>query len=976
MSKNFKFSIIIAIYNTEEFLAEAIDSIIDQTLGFEDIELVLVDDGSKDSSKDICLKYQKRYPNNIQYVYQDNQGQATARNNGMKLANGKYLNFLDSDDKLELNALELVYDFFEKNYDDVDIVSIPIKFFDRQTGEHILNYKYTSTRLVDLLEEPSYVQFSASAAFFKKESIKDHIFDTELVVSEDAIFLNKILLEKNKMGVISGTAYQYRKREELSSTVDSAVTNKDYYLHRSKAFFKGLFDYCKSKHGELLDYIKYTVMYDIQWMFDLRDISHVLNEEEFEELYSTLHELLDEIDDEIILDQKHPDKALLYNVLAFKHGEIETIKYEEKHNVIKKIGEYTVDELYYHVFYLDAVEIANNKLYILGFLKTFFQDSEIKIQALEYDETKFIDEWKEYFNRNKILFIDDSFLNVEGKTIKDNLINERFDLNVYFDPNINNYIRYDVKFDFNKQFNLKEIRMLIRKNYINSKFYHEKYYKSYTEFIENNSEIFDAKKMDYPQRERTYLNLTYNPAYNFEFEIPLIPDESTTVKIRVSYENLNFYLGSFFNHYSKLTEESFYSRKEDYLIKFQNSTFYINPYSITNLLRLERENIDYISSKINLDLEEVIKFREEYYYSFFKFKNRRIWLFMDRQEFADDNAEHLYKYALKQDDGIEKYFIISKNSKDYERLTELGNIVEYGSKEHKLLACHAKKIISSHPDDDVINPFSGTFERYYNGLFSAKLCFLQHGIILNNISSWLHKYDKFASLVVTSTRQEYQSFFENPYNYSENVVQLLGLPRYDNLKKGCEKNQIVIMPTWRRFLNGLNEEGIKKSEYFKKLNSFLNNKDLIEYLKKYDYEIIFKPHLNLYPYLHLFDINDYIKFDEDTSYQDIFNGSKLMITDYSSVAFDFAYMKKPVIYYQAPEDNFHFDLSESYFKFKEMGFGEVIDNEKELIDLIKKYIRNDCEMDVKYQSRVDDFYEFTDDNNCKRVYNFILGIKE
>ena len=296
-NKNFKFSIIIAIYNTEEFLEEAIESIINQTIGFEDIELILVDDGSIDSSKDICLRYKEKYPDNIQYSYQENQGQATARNNGMKLARGKYINFLDSDDKLELNTLSNVYNFFKTYHDETDVVSIPIKFFDRETGDHILNYKYESTRLVDLIKEPSYIQLSASSAFFKKDAIKDNIFDTELVVSEDAIFLNKILLEKCTMGVISDSNYLYRKRNVKGSTIDSSIQKKDYYIHRSKTFFKGLFDYCKQKHGELLDFIKYTIMYDIQWMFHLRDVSDVLNENEMNELYSILHELLQEIDD-------------------------------------------------------------------------------------------------------------------------------------------------------------------------------------------------------------------------------------------------------------------------------------------------------------------------------------------------------------------------------------------------------------------------------------------------------------------------------------------------------------------------------------------------------------------------------------------------------------------------------------------------------------------------------------------------------
>ncbi len=73
----------------------------------------------------------------------------------------------------------------------------------------------------------------------------------------------------------------------------------------------------------------------------------------------------------------------------------------------------------------------------------------------------------------------------------------------------------------------------------------------------------------------------------------------------------------------------------------------------------------------------------------------------------------------------------------------------------------------------------------------------------------------------------------------------------------------------------------------------------------------------------------------------------MIITDYSSIAFDFAYLKKPVIYYHYAKD-YHFDLEESYFDYKTMGFGEVVDNHEELIDLIMEYVENECEMKDQY----------------------------
>ena len=96
-----------------------------------------------------------------------------------------------------------------------------------------------------------------------------------------------------------------------------------------------------------------------------------------------------------------------------------------------------------------------------------------------------------------------------------------------------------------------------------------------------------------------------------------------------------------------------------------------------------------------------------------------------------------------------------------------------------------------------------------------------------------------------------------------------------------------------------------------------------------------------------------------------------MITDYSSVAFDFAYNKKPIIYFQYADD-YHFH--ESFFDYDTMGFGEVVSNENDLVDIIEEYLLNNCIMKEEYIKRVDKFYKFKDKNNCKRVYDSIKNL--
>ncbi len=278
-------------------------------------------------------------------------------------------------------------------------------------------------------------------------------------------------------------------------------------------------------------------------------------------------------------------------------------------------------------------------------------------------------------------------------------------------------------------------------------------------------------------------------------------------------------------------------------------------------------------------------------------------------------------------------------------------------------------MISAFIKSSFLNPFHGNTTPY-SGLFTADNYFLQHGIIKDDLSKNIKKYDKNLSLIVTSAEMERDTFFEYKYNYDENVVQALGLPRYDNLKNLSNNKIILFTPSWRSYIR--NKDALINSEYFKVINSFLNNEKFLEILEKYDYTLIFRPHPELWQYLKqgLFDItHERIKISTEEPYQDLFNNSSLMITDYSSVFFDFAYIKKPIIYYQVNEEFYHYE--KGYFDYKTMGFGEVIENEPDLVNHIEKLLQNDCKNEEKYLERIYNFFKYTDKNNCKRVHDWI-----
>lgn len=234
---NFDFSVVMAVYNVGYYLKEAIDSLINQTLSFEEnIQLILVNDGSLDNSLEIAQEYQERYPKNIIVLSKENGGVSSARNLGLKYATGKYVNFMDSDDIISPNTFEEVKNFFSKYpSDDYDAVTIPVEFFEAWSGNHFLNYKFTESQsdFVDLYNEPHFYQCYTTSSFIKIEAIDDIEFDTSLIHFEDAVFMNKILMRKMKYGLVKGATYYYRKRFTQQLT-NSGLSKKEFFTDRFK----------------------------------------------------------------------------------------------------------------------------------------------------------------------------------------------------------------------------------------------------------------------------------------------------------------------------------------------------------------------------------------------------------------------------------------------------------------------------------------------------------------------------------------------------------------------------------------------------------------------------------------------------------------------------------------------------------------------------------------------------------------------
>ncbi len=492
---------------------------------------------------------------------------------------------------------------------------------------------------------------------------------------------------------------------------------------------------------------------------------------------------------------------------------------------------------------------------------------------------------------------------------------------------------------------------------------------------EGRTEIIPVKFINYSttdRRVKKFLSIPWVYSYNFDANIALSDCEECKISFRYTYSEKESKISVTpnikFRKFASLSIFSHYFIKDSRIVLFTSNSFLVMHYSLKKVLKFELSSIKKIYQSGAKNKVKSIIYKLIYLTLLPYMKNKKIWLIGDRKESGDDNAEYLFKYCLKQKDDVNKYFIINKNSPDYKRLNkECRNVVAFGSARHKILFTFSDKLISSQVNKFVLNPFLRGNQFLYNGALLHDECFIQHGIILHDVSSWIRKYIYNLSLFVTSAEAEWESIAHGNYNFDTERIQLLGLPRYDNLVNNANK-QIVFIPTWRRDFDS--PQLLVNSEYFKNINNLLNNERLIKLANEYGYSLVFRPHPELWKYIELFDIPDEFRISTE-SYSVLISESSVMITDYSSVAFDFAYLQKPLIYYQTQDfENFHYE--KGYFDYETMGFGEIIKTEDELINKIKFYMENDSTLEDEYKQRSAEFFKFHDKNNSKRIYEWLI----
>lgn len=375
-----------------------------------------------------------------------------------------------------------------------------------------------------------------------------------------------------------------------------------------------------------------------------------------------------------------------------------------------------------------------------------------------------------------------------------------------------------------------------------------------------------------------------------------------------------------------------------------------------------------------------------------QYSKEDIWIVMDRDTQADDNGEHFYRWLKKHHPEQRCYFVLRKTSKDWDRLQAEGfNLLDFGSKQHECILRKCSKIISSHADAYVYSYFGDSFYR------SKDYILLQHGVIHNDLSQWLNS--KPITLFITTTEKEKQSIVGSGSSYSitPDRVVLSGLPRHDALldkaRKDAEKKTILLMPTWRKNITGamvdlgndrLINEDFSHTRYKMAWESLLNSPELKQISDTTGYKIVFFPHANIAPYMEngMFSIPDYVEIESNSlgySIQETFVKAAVLITDYSSVAFEATYINTPVIYYHFDRDEFFsgaHGFAEGYFKYEQDGFGPVVHSEDDALKELDALAKNGFTVSEPYKTRMEKTFAFRDGKCCERVYNAIIAQDE
>lgn len=359
-----------------------------------------------------------------------------------------------------------------------------------------------------------------------------------------------------------------------------------------------------------------------------------------------------------------------------------------------------------------------------------------------------------------------------------------------------------------------------------------------------------------------------------------------------------------------------------------------------------------------------------------RLKAQKIMLIYEKYCYmAEDNGYQFFKYCMEND--MEKYmnrkiyYVIDKNSPDYQKVKKYDkNVLDFMSVKFIAYMLAAKLLVSS----DVRSHAYAW--RHRSSIIShviqkKKHVFLQHGVTaMKKVDNIFGKSNNSPTNLFIVTSEDEYNIVSKYFGYNKNEIALTGFARWDVLEdKSQGRREILLMPTWRNWLDDVDSETFRNSEYYKNYMELLNSKRLQKILSEHHVHMNFYIHPKFKDYIGNFQINGdsirLIPFGAEPLNK-LMMQCNMLITDYSSVSWDVYYMKKPVLFYQFDIDIYN-QTHGSYMDMEHDLFGDRTLDLEELISLIEENIKNGFQLKPKYEEECKKNFKYMDKNNCKRI---------
>lgn len=361
--------------------------------------------------------------------------------------------------------------------------------------------------------------------------------------------------------------------------------------------------------------------------------------------------------------------------------------------------------------------------------------------------------------------------------------------------------------------------------------------------------------------------------------------------------------------------------------------------------------------------------------------SKKLWLICEKLcTMAQDNGYYFFKYCMEnlpKEQRKKVLYVIDKSCPDFKAVSEYDdNVIEFMSFKYMIYLCAAQYLIST----DAIRHFYiwDSPNSIYKVLYQARknIIFLQHGVMgFKQCHRTFHKNggNKMALFVVSS---EYEKkIIRDYFEYDDEEIIVTGLARWDVLedKSSKEHKEILLMPTWRNWLEDFSKEEFKKSDYFINYEKLLTDERLLNILESNNVTMNFYIHPKFREHISSFNVDGkiikLIPFGT-VALNELLMRCNMLITDYSSVSWDVYYQEKPIIFYPFDLDTYE-EVQGSYMDYKNEVFGEIAFSLDELIEKIDKTIKDDFAENEKFVRQREYLLPLRDHNNSKRIYECI-----